>query len=195
MRLTRALRSEYVTLFSGCVPSRPALVAASWGQIRSLRHIYEDLSALVGGTVPWHVLGALHMMEASCNLGRHLHNGDQLTARTTHVPVGRPKAGEPPFSWLQSAEDAVRMHGLHLWADWSLSGTLWRIEAYNGWGYRRYHPETKSPYLWGGSNQYTSGKYAADGKWDPAAVSRQIGAAVLLKHGHGLGEVVFAGAE
>lgn len=193
--LTKALREEYVSLFASCVPSQPALVASLWGQIAARRALYDDLRTLAGGTIPWHVLGVLHMMEASGRIDRHLHNGDPLTARTVHVPAGRPEAGSPPFSWPQSAEDAVRLEGLHLWADWSLSGTLYRIEGWNGWGYRKYHPDTKSPYLWAGSNVYVSGKYASDGKWDPAAVSKQIGAAVLLRHGKNLGVVDFEGDE
>jgi peptidoglycan hydrolase-like protein with peptidoglycan-binding domain len=38
-----------------------------------------------------------------------------------------------------------------------------------------------SPYLWSFSNHYTRGKYVADGRFSPTAVSQQVGAAVLLK--------------
>ncbi len=46
-----------------------------------------------------------------------------------------------------------------------LPGTLYKIEGYNGWGYRMKHPQVYSPYLWGFSNHYQKGKYIADGTW------------------------------
>lgn len=195
MILGSDLRALYRQRFDACIATKPTLVAAVWGEIVARRQMYDDLRTLLGGKVPWHVLGVLHRMESDGRLDRHLHNGDPLTARTVHVPAGRPLDGAPPFSWLQSAEDAVRVQGLHLWADWSLSGTLYRIEFWNGLGYLRRHPETPSPYLWAGSNIYTKGKFVADGHWDAEAVSQQIGAAVLLKHGQGLGDVVFDGTD
>jgi hypothetical protein len=71
--------------------------------------------------------------------------------------------------------------GLAEWDDWSIPGMLYRLEGFNGWGYRLYHPEVKSPYLWSGSTHYTSGKYIADGTWSDTAVSRQNGAATILR--------------
>ena len=65
--------------------------------------------------------------------------------------------------------------------DWSLAGTLFQIEGYNGWGYRRQHPQVLSPYLWSFSSHYTRGKYIADGTWSDTAVSKQCGAAVVLR--------------
>ena len=38
-----------------------------------------------------------------------------------------------------------------------------------------------SPYLWSFSTHYARGKYVADGKWSPTAVSAQCGVAVLLR--------------
>jgi hypothetical protein len=98
-----------------------------------------------------------------------------------HVPAGRPKDGNPPFTWEASASDALSMRGLNKVKDWSLAGILYQIEGYNGWGYRLYHPHVLSPYLWSFSNQYTSGKYVEDGRWSDTAVSKQCGAAVLLR--------------
>src|SRR4030095_1715254 len=64
---------------------------------------------------------------------------------------------------------------------WSIPGTLYCLEGYNGWGYRRGHPRGKAPHLWGGSNHSRRGKYVRDGTWSDTAVSAQIGAAVLLR--------------
>jgi hypothetical protein len=120
-------------------------------------------------------------MEASLNFNKHLHNGDPLTNRTVQVPAGRPKKGNPPFAWEDSASDALSLKGLNSQTDWSLAGTLYQIERFNGWGYRLYHQHVLSPYLWGFSTHYKSGKYIADGTWSDTAVSLQCGAAVLLR--------------
>jgi lysozyme family protein len=52
----------------------------------------------------------------------------------------------------------------HLGNDWSTPAVLHRLEGFNGYGYRKFHPNVPSPYLWSGSNHYTRGKYIADGK-------------------------------
>ena len=58
---------------------------------------------------------------------------------------------------------------------------LYTIERYNGTGYLRYHKNVPTPYLWSGSQHYVKGKYVSDGKWSSSAVSKQVGAAVILK--------------
>lgn len=179
--LTAALRREYDGLFTSCEVRAPrvAAVEALVDRLAANRARYEAVGAETG--VPWQVVAVIHNMESSQSFGRHLHNGDPLTARTTHVPAGRPKTGEPPFTWEESAADALAMKGLGAGTDWSLAGTLYQVERYNGFGYRQYHPHVLSPYLWGFSNHYTSGKYVADGTWSDTAVSAQCGAAVLLR--------------
>ncbi|MBI5093618.1 MAG: hypothetical protein HZB26_14385 [Candidatus Hydrogenedentes bacterium] len=62
-----------------------------------------------------------------------------------------------------------------------MAGTLFQPELYNGWGYRLRNTGVHTPYLWSYSNHYTKGKFVADGTYDPDAVSRQCGAAVLLR--------------
>ena len=127
------------------------------------------------------MVGVIHALESSLNFGRHLHNGDPLTARTVQVPAGRPKTGQPPFTWEASASDALRFQGFDKWKDWSIPGTLFKLEGYNGFGYRDHHPDVPSPYLWSFSNHYSRGKYVADGTFSPTAVSAQCGVAVLLR--------------
>ena len=62
--------------------------------------------------------------------------------------------------------------------DWSLERTLFRFEMYNGFGTRA--RGINSPYLWSFSTHYEKGRFVADYRWDPNAVSDQCGAAVLL---------------
>lgn len=178
---TDALRAEYQALFDDC-QVRPAKAQEVEDTIKPLL-TNQARYAAVGDPlgIPWYVVAVIHNMECSQNFKQHLHNGDPLTARTKHVPAGRPTAGNPPFTWEQSANDALIFDGMAAWQDWSIPGILYCLERYNGWGYRRHHPEVKSPYLWSGSNHYTAGKYVADGTWSDTAVSRQIGAATLLR--------------
>ncbi|MBM3738467.1 MAG: hypothetical protein FJW39_22025 [Acidobacteria bacterium] len=181
IKLDAALRDEYQKLFDTCAvrAERAAGVDAIVGKMLANRARYETASRSTN--VPWYVIAAIHAMESAMSFSKHLHNGDPLTARTVQVPAGRPKSGAPPFTWEVSADDALRLRKLHLVTDWTVPGMLFQVEGYNGWGYRQYHPETKSPYLWSFSSHYSKGKYVADGKWSTTAVSGQCGAAVMIK--------------
>lgn len=181
IRLTESLGGEYRRLFETCAlrPDVMGEVERRVDRIEGARARYESVAA--NARPPWHVIGVLHSMESDLRFDRHLHNGDPLTARTVHEPARRPRDGEPPFTWEASAADAMSLGGLTGWKDYSVAGTLYRIEAYNGFGCRLYHPQVLTPYLWSGSYHYSRGKYVADGTWSDSAVSRQIGAAVLLR--------------
>ena len=179
--LTPALRGEYQTLFDTCDirPQRQQAVATLVTQMAQNQARYDVIATATG--IPWYVVGVIHNMEASLNFRTHLHNGDPLTQRTVHVPQGRPVSGAPPFTWEDSALDALRLQKLDRVRDWTVPGTLFQLEGYNGFGYRSRHPEVLSPYLWSFSNHYTRGKFVADGTFSPTAVSTQCGAAVLLR--------------
>jgi lysozyme family protein len=181
VNFTPALRKEYEDLFNSCIikPEKIAAVEAIIDNLLAKQAVYQAVGDPLG--IPWHFIAVIHNMEASLNFTRHLHNGDLLTARTVHVPKGRPVKGTPPFSWEESAIDALTMRGLEKVTDWSLAGTLYQLEGYNGWGYRLYHQHVLTPYLWSYCNHYTSGKYVADGTWSDTAKSQQCGAAVLLR--------------
>ncbi|MBV8537208.1 MAG: peptidoglycan-binding protein [Alphaproteobacteria bacterium] len=148
---------------------------------------YEQVTRKTG--VPAQVIGAIHSLETGLRFDRHLHNGDPLTARTVHVPAGRPESGNPPFQWFDSAVDALTMHGLDRWTDWSVAGIAFVLERYNGFGYRLHHPHVKSPYLWSFTTIYTSGRYVADHRWSDTAVSRQCGGMALIKRMMDLGKL------
>lgn len=179
--LTAALRRHYDELFATCVvrDNRVAEVERLVDRIVADRARYEAVGATRG--VPWQFIAVIHNMESSLSFNEHLHNGDRLTARTVRVPKGRPKAGNPPFTWEASADDALALKRLGSATDWTLAGTLYQIERYNGFGYRLYHPHVLSPYLWSFSSHYTRGKYTGDGTWSDTATSAQCGAAVLLR--------------
>jgi len=158
---------------------QPAAIAAA-KTILSGRLLYEKLCQNINPKMPWYVPGILHMMESHCNFKRHLHNGDSLQHRTIQVPAGRPLKGEPPYTWLDSAADALTLHHFQLYQSWRLDQILYRFECFNGLGYRSRH--IYSPYLWSGTTFYTKGKYIEDNKFDPELVSDQVGAAVLFQY-------------
>ncbi|WP_232830455.1 peptidoglycan-binding protein [Oceanicella sp. SM1341] len=167
-------------LYADCRPDPARLGEIDHFYLRPLlrnRALYEGLGARLG--IPWWFIGLIHGLEASFSLETHLHNGDPLSARTVHHPPRRPATGSPPFTWTESATDALTMEGLAGLDDWSLGPALDRLERYNGLGYR--NRGVPSPYLWSFSNHYTRGKFVADGRFDPDAVSKQCGAAVLLR--------------
>ena len=191
LNLSQALRNEYAQLFQTC-QIRPAAAneVTKWAQkVAANKQRYGAIGDPLG--VPWYVVGIIHYRECSLDFTKHLHNGDPLTARTTNVPKGCPKTGTPPFTFEASAADALKLDGASGWADWSLSGTLYKLESFNGFGYRLYHPHVLSPYLWGKSNHYTQGGYPADNVWSDAYVNKQLGSAVLLRRMAELGAVTF----
>lgn len=170
--------NNYISLFNNMVvnPSALPVINNIINKIAAGKYRYQEVESITG--VPWFFIGVIHSMEANNDFTRHLHNGDPLWAKTTHVPRGRP-IGIPPFTWKDSAVDALKYMGFDQVTDWTVPNMLYLFEKYNGFGYR--DRGINSPYLWSFSNLYTSGKYVADGKYDPKAVSKQVGAGVILK--------------
>lgn len=149
---------------------------------------YDEVSKVIGNGIPWWFIGITHFMEAGIyypnHFKYHLHCGDPLTSRTIHVPKGRPKH-EPsagigkPYSWQESAIDALRYMGYDKVTNWSIENCLVLFEKFNGLGYKR--KGVPSPYLWSFTQHYVSGKYVADGRYDPSVVSKQPGTAAIMK--------------
>lgn len=189
---TDQLQQQYSDLFGTCVvgANRIATINSIISRILPYQARYQAVGVPLG--IPWYFVAVIHNMECSLNFNCQLHNGDSLTARTVHVPAGRPVNGQPPFTWEESATDALTFEGFASQADWSLPRTLYRLEAYNGFGYRRQAPPINTPYLWSFSNHYTGGKFVADGSYDPNAVSGQCGAAIILSQMQQNGIVIFA---
>ena len=176
------LKTEYTRRWNSALVSAQATAVVAVAIKNKAR--YLAVSKIT--KVPWQVIACIHRMECNASFQRHLHCGDPLTARTVHVPKGRPVKGNPPFTWEESAIDALGYDGATRITDWSIERTLHFLEAFNGWGYRTgagqaTTPARCSPYLWSGTNQYIKGKYVSDGKFDPNAVSKQIGCVAILK--------------
>ena len=154
-------------------------VEAITRRITQNRKRYEEVAAKA--QVPWFVIAGLHNMEADGSFSCHLHEGSSLKWRTKYVPKGRPKTGNPPFTWEFSALDALLYDRMDE-KDWKrLGSSLSACEGYNGWGYAKNHPSTPTPYLWAATTVERPGKYVADGQWSSTARSSQIGIAAIWK--------------
>src|SRR6266481_204610 len=135
---------------------------------------YRSVEAKTG--IPWAVIAVIHERESSQDWTGSLAQGDPWNRVSVHVPAGR-----GPFkSWEEEAIDAlVNCSPRAAYnKDWSIGGTLTKLEEYNGLGYAsRGRP---SPYVWSGTDQYVCGKYIRDGVYDPDTVDSQLGCAGLL---------------
>ena len=177
------LRNDYAALFQSCRirPERADLVRRIASRLLANAPRYQAVSGTLGGTIPWFVIGIIHSLESSFSFTRHLHNGDPLDQRTVNKPSGQPRNGSPPFTWEESAADALSVtKKLDRVPAWPLEVMLDRLERYNGAGYA--NMGMTSPYLWSFSQHWTKGKFVEDHKFDPEASSSQCGAGVLLRH-------------
>jgi lysozyme family protein len=127
-------------------------------------------------SIPWFVIAVIHEREASQSWKANLAQGDPWNRVSVHVPKGR-----GPFkSWEDAAVDALANCAPHAaqWKDWTAGGTFTLLEEYNGLGYAALG--RPSPYVWASTDQYSRGKYIADGHYDPNAIDHQLGCAALL---------------
>jgi len=135
---------------------------------------YSIVSEQTG--VPWFVIAVIHERESSQSWKASLAQGDPWNAVSIHVP-----RGIGPFaSWADAAVYALSECApfASKWNDWSVGGTLTLLEEYNGLGYA--NMGVPSPYIWASTDQYKSGKYIADGHYDPNAIDTQLGCAALI---------------
>lgn len=173
------LAEDYTLCWAACRirPEKRKEVEAATDRMLQGRARYEAVSRRSGG-VPWQLIGIMHGLECGYDFFKHLHNGDSLGALTTRVPAGRPPGWTGTGTWEDSALDAVRFKFKGI-TDWSLPQVLYALESFNGFGYR---PKgVRSPYLWSFSNLYSKGRFVADHVYDPEKVSKQVGAALILK--------------
>jgi len=127
--------------------------------------------------VPWPVIAAIHVREADMSFSTQLAQGDPLSRVSSHVPRGQgPYFGAD--AWERAAARALIETGGSKWGDWTPGGWTTYTEVYNGLGYA--NKGRPSPYVWAGTNQYSSGKYVSDGQYSSTAVDTQPGTANLI---------------
>lgn len=147
---------------------------------RQNRHRYEEVSAATN--MPAELIAAIHWREGSGHFNTYLHQGDPLGKPAVNVPNDIPVF----YEWEEAAIHALNMQyhksrqeDLEITADTRNPNALASYaETYNGLGY--YNRGMASPYVYAGTDQYTSGKYVADGSFNRNVVDRQLGVMPML---------------
>ena len=181
----QAIKEEYEHRWQTC-EVEPAMNNSAFyvvSHIQANKPAYEAASALCNG-VPWYMIAAVHWREASGDFMRNLVNGQDWREVTSIVPKGL----GPWNSWEEAAAQALRpLEPFEV----SIGSVFFALEAHNGFGMRLYHPDVPSPYIYSGTQFYTKGKYASDGKFDPDLIDKQLGCMAILKALENKGEVLF----
>ena len=133
---------------------------------------YQKVEDATG--VPAELIAAIHWRESTGNFNTYLHNGQPLGQVTTLVPKGIYFE-----DWTEAAIDAISSHNPEIINENDVTTLYEYAERYNGTGYRK--RGVNSPYVWSGTTNYSSGKYVKDGVYDPSAVDKQLGVAVMLQ--------------
>lgn len=143
---------------------------------------YDYIQSKTG--VPAYLVACLHYRETSLSFDRILHNGEKIIG-TGQVSKLVP-AGRGPFtSWEQAAIDALHLMGYDKVQNWSKYKALQLAERFNGMGYRKRVGDSGkaeySPYVWAATSvSDETGKFVADGSFDPEAPERQLGVAAIM---------------
>lgn len=171
-----ASKLGYGNLWDRSRPTRVSEAAKVAAIIYAHKKDYKEIGDPL--RIPYYTIAAKHYRESNLNFTCHLHEGSPLSNRTKFVPKGRPVTGNPPFTFKQSATDALSMspHQLNLVTRYSLERTLYEDERYNGWGYIG---KGNTPYVWSGTSIYSGGKYVADHVYSQYAQDKQLGTAVI----------------
>jgi len=79
------LRPAYGQLFNTCIikPASFPGIDRIADKIIANQMRYEGIGKPLN--VPWYFIGIIHTLECNLSFEKHLHNGDPLAARTTHV--------------------------------------------------------------------------------------------------------------
>ncbi|WP_407186841.1 peptidoglycan-binding protein [Bradyrhizobium centrosematis] len=174
-----SLKAEYERNWAG-LEIRPGRLAEANAVARKAlngKATYQQIERLTG--VPWHFAALCHYRESNFDFDTYLGNGESLHRVTTIVPKGR----GPFATFVDGAVDAFRIENFVGAQDWGIARMLFRLEAFNGFGYHA--KGVNSPYLYGGSTLYgppeaRAGKFVRDHVFDPNHVDSQLGTAVIL---------------
>lgn len=144
-------------------------------KILGFRDRFEKVQQANG--VPVIFTGPSFYREASLDFNLSPAQGDPWRKVSVHVPENR-----GPFrSWLDAAIDAYHINGLDKVgaSNWTWELVCFYAELFNGLGYRDFH-HMHSPYLWGGTNIQTKGKYTSDGHFEDV-MDEQLGVIPLAR--------------
>lgn len=129
-------------------------------RIEDYKIVYSAVKQATG--IPTIMIGTIHYLEANNNFKLSIRDGSPL--------IGK--------EWVEDARKVLDPYSL-VNGNWNVGVCLAIMERYNGLGYRKRGIET--PYLWSGTDLYKKGKFVRDGVFDPNAVSKQVGGAVVFR--------------
>lgn len=130
---------------------------------------YEPVTAQNG--VPVVFIAASFEREAASDFSKNPAQGWPLNRMSRNVPHNGPFR-----TWFDAAIAAYHINGLDKVGsvNWTWELICYYGELFNGFGYRDFH-HMHSPYLWGGTNIQTVGKYDADGEFNASHMDPQLG--------------------
>lgn len=138
---------------------------------------YDDVSAQTN--VPAALIAALHWRESTGSFDHYLHQGDPIGKVSVNVPKGILF-----HDWETAAVDALQDKAavrdrVGVTAETTDAAAIATYaEFYNGLGY--HNKERPSPYVYAGTDEYSSGKYVADGDYDSKHVDGQLGVLAMV---------------
>jgi lysozyme family protein len=144
---------------------------------------YDAVAKKTG--IPSTLVAAIHWRESTGDFTTYLHQGDPLGKQAVNEPNDIPIF----YEWEEAAVHALTMPDKAAISE-ELSMTentrdpaaiATFAEHYNGLGYHKYHSETESPYVYGGTDAYQRGKYVSDGKWSATHKDQQLGVMVMVE--------------
>jgi lysozyme family protein len=166
-----ALKPEYSQLLAAMAvrPECKQEVDQVATKLLGYKSRYQAVTA-VGG-VPVIFIASSFEREASTNFKLNPAQGWPLNSISKWIPHNGPFA-----DWQSAAVAAYHLNGLDKVGaeNWTWEQICYYGESFNGFGYRDYH-HMHTPYLWGGTNIQTVGKYTSDGKFDASHMDTQLG--------------------
>lgn len=165
------LKPEYTTLLAAMVVRKECvhLVDEVAAKLVACKARYLEVTAIDG--VPPVFIGPSCEREDDNDFRKNPAQGWPLTSRSNWIPHNGPFP-----DWKSAALAAYKLNGLDKVGkeNWTWELICFYGEFFNGFGYRDYH-HMHSPYLWGGTNIQTIGKYTSDVKFDAAHMDTQLG--------------------
>jgi lysozyme family protein len=130
---------------------------------------YQPVTNAIG--IPVIFIGPSFEREGSSNFNLNPAQGWPLHSTSKIIPHNGPFP-----NWFSAAIAAYKIDGLD---KVGLSNWTWELLCYygeklNGFGYRDWH-KMHTPYLWGGANIQTIGKYGHDGEFNSSLMDPQLG--------------------
>lgn len=172
-----ALKAEYTHLLSVMQvrPECQKLVDQVAVKLVGYKPRYQPVTDAIG--VPILLIAPSFEREGSSNFNLNPAQGWPLHSTSKDIPHNGPFK-----NWFSAAIAAYKIDGLDKVGreNWTWELICYYGEKLNGFGYRDFH-HMHSPYLWGGTNIQTVGKYTEDEEFDPTKMDPQLGCIPVAK--------------